>query len=158
LYFCGSSHLIHSITGFTNNLFGLDCIKPRAQTKSPVAITKAIVGAIKELVLSANTCLVRAAVTSRIVVSNRSTANCILCWFIYPFISQEQNSQNSCSRSISKHGCKSHYEGGKKYCRRCDVYLYHNGVFCLTPQSDSTKAIHSNSGIYYKQVVNDNIC
>jgi len=25
---------------------------------------------------------------------------------------------------------KSHYEGGKKYCRRCEVYYYHNGVFC----------------------------
>jgi hypothetical protein len=25
---------------------------------------------------------------------------------------------------------KSHYEGGKKYCRRCEVYYYHDGVFC----------------------------
>jgi hypothetical protein len=26
---------------------------------------------------------------------------------------------------------KSHYEGCKKYCRRCEVYYYHDGVFCL---------------------------
>jgi hypothetical protein len=25
---------------------------------------------------------------------------------------------------------RSHYEGGKKYCRRCEVYIYHDGVFC----------------------------
>ena len=25
---------------------------------------------------------------------------------------------------------KSHYEGGKKYCRRCEVYYSHNGIFC----------------------------
>ncbi|MGB7954460.1 MAG: hypothetical protein WCF23_10795 [Candidatus Nitrosopolaris sp.] len=25
---------------------------------------------------------------------------------------------------------KSHYEGGKKYCRRCEVYYYHDGMFC----------------------------
>ncbi|MDQ6862646.1 MAG: hypothetical protein M3044_02360 [Thermoproteota archaeon] len=25
---------------------------------------------------------------------------------------------------------KSHYEGGKKYCRRCEVYYCHNGGFC----------------------------
>jgi hypothetical protein len=25
---------------------------------------------------------------------------------------------------------KSHYEGGKKYCRRYEVYYYHNDVFC----------------------------
>ena len=25
---------------------------------------------------------------------------------------------------------KSHYEGGKKYCRRCEVYFCHNGFFC----------------------------
>jgi uncharacterized Zn finger protein (UPF0148 family) len=25
---------------------------------------------------------------------------------------------------------KSHYENGKKYCRRCEVYYYHDGVFC----------------------------
>ena len=25
---------------------------------------------------------------------------------------------------------RSHYEGGKKYCRRCEVYFFHNGSFC----------------------------
>lgn len=25
---------------------------------------------------------------------------------------------------------RSHYEGSKKYCRRCEVYFCHNGVFC----------------------------
>ncbi len=25
---------------------------------------------------------------------------------------------------------KSRYEGGKKYCRRCEVYYYHEGIFC----------------------------
>ena len=25
---------------------------------------------------------------------------------------------------------KSHYEGGKKYCRRCEIYFSHDGVFC----------------------------
>jgi hypothetical protein len=25
---------------------------------------------------------------------------------------------------------KSRYEGGKKYCRICEVHFYHNGVFC----------------------------
>src|SRR5438093_581959 len=25
---------------------------------------------------------------------------------------------------------KSHYDAGKKYCRRCEVFLYHNGTFC----------------------------
>jgi len=39
--------------------------------------------------------------------------------------------RNLCERLYSKiiFG-KSHYEGGKKYCRRCDVYYYHSGVFC----------------------------
>ncbi|MDQ6862555.1 MAG: hypothetical protein M3044_01905 [Thermoproteota archaeon] len=26
---------------------------------------------------------------------------------------------------------KSHYEGGKKYCRRCEIYFSYDGVFCL---------------------------
>jgi uncharacterized Zn finger protein (UPF0148 family) len=39
--------------------------------------------------------------------------------------------RNLCERLYSKiiFG-KSRYEGGKKYCRRCEVYLYHSGVFC----------------------------
>ena len=40
--------------------------------------------------------------------------------------------RNLCDRLHSKiiFG-KNHYEGSKKYCRRCEVYCYHNGVFCL---------------------------
>ncbi|MDP9287105.1 MAG: hypothetical protein M3P08_02775 [Thermoproteota archaeon] len=39
--------------------------------------------------------------------------------------------RNLCERLYSKiiFG-KSHYEGGKKYCRRCEVYYCHTGVFC----------------------------
>jgi hypothetical protein len=39
--------------------------------------------------------------------------------------------RNLCQRLYSKivFG-KSHYEGGKKYCRRCEVYYCHDGVFC----------------------------
>jgi len=25
---------------------------------------------------------------------------------------------------------KSHYEGGRKYCRRCEIYFSYDGVFC----------------------------
>jgi hypothetical protein len=39
--------------------------------------------------------------------------------------------KNLCERLYSKivFG-KSHYEGGKKYCRRCEIYFYYDGVFC----------------------------
>src|ERR1700716_4127453 len=39
--------------------------------------------------------------------------------------------RNLCERLYSKiiFG-KSHYEGGKKYCRRCEVYFFHDGSFC----------------------------
>ena len=39
--------------------------------------------------------------------------------------------RNLCERLYSKiiFG-KSHYEGGKKYCRRCEVYFYCNSLFC----------------------------
>lgn len=39
--------------------------------------------------------------------------------------------RNLCERLYSKiiFG-KSHYEGGRKYCRRCEVYFYHDWVFC----------------------------
>ena len=39
--------------------------------------------------------------------------------------------RNLCQRIYSKiiFG-KSHYQGGKKYCRRCEIYFYHYGVFC----------------------------
>ena len=39
--------------------------------------------------------------------------------------------RNLCERLYSKIIVgKSHYEGGKKYCRRCEVYYYHDGLFC----------------------------
>ncbi|HET7149069.1 MAG TPA: hypothetical protein VFI73_11275 [Candidatus Nitrosopolaris sp.] len=39
--------------------------------------------------------------------------------------------KNLCEKLYSKivFG-KSRYEGGKKYCRRCEVYYYHQGTFC----------------------------
>jgi hypothetical protein len=39
--------------------------------------------------------------------------------------------RNLCDRLYSKiiFG-KSHYEGGRKYCRRCEIYLVHDGMFC----------------------------
>src|SRR6266487_4425108 len=39
--------------------------------------------------------------------------------------------RNLCQRFYSKivFG-KSHYESGNKYCRRCENYYCHNGVFC----------------------------
>ena len=39
--------------------------------------------------------------------------------------------RNLCGRLYSKiiFG-RSHYEGGKKYCRRCEIYCCHDGVFC----------------------------
>jgi hypothetical protein len=39
--------------------------------------------------------------------------------------------RNLCERLYSKivFG-KNHYEGGKKYSRRCEVYLLHDGAFC----------------------------
>jgi hypothetical protein len=38
--------------------------------------------------------------------------------------------RNLCQRLYSKivFG-KSHYEGGKKYCRRCEIYFSYDGVF-----------------------------
>ena len=39
--------------------------------------------------------------------------------------------RNLCERLYSKIiFSKSHYEDGRKYCRRCEVYYCHNGVFC----------------------------
>src|SRR6266704_6578049 len=39
--------------------------------------------------------------------------------------------RNLCERLYSKivFG-KSHYEGGKKYCRRCEIYFSYDDVFC----------------------------
>ena len=39
--------------------------------------------------------------------------------------------KNICERLDSKMQVgKSNYLIGKKYCRKCEVYLYHDGVFC----------------------------
>jgi uncharacterized Zn finger protein (UPF0148 family) len=39
--------------------------------------------------------------------------------------------RNICERIYSKRQVgQSDYLVGKKYCRRCEVYLYHNGTFC----------------------------
>jgi hypothetical protein len=46
-------------------------------------------------------------------------------------------------------GAGGNYFDGKNYCRRCEVYLYHNGLFCpccgmllrLTPSSRACKEI-----------------
>jgi uncharacterized paraquat-inducible protein A len=41
--------------------------------------------------------------------------------------------RNICERIYSKKIVfgKSNYSVGKKYCRRCEVYMYHNeGIFC----------------------------
>ena len=39
--------------------------------------------------------------------------------------------RNLCERFYSKIIVgKSKYQGGKKYCRRCEVYFLHDGLFC----------------------------
>jgi hypothetical protein len=40
--------------------------------------------------------------------------------------------RNICERMYSEKIVfgKSNYYDGKKYCRRCEVYMYHNGMFC----------------------------
>jgi hypothetical protein len=39
--------------------------------------------------------------------------------------------RNICERIYSKIVVgESHYSVGKKYCRRCEIYLYHEGLFC----------------------------
>ena len=39
--------------------------------------------------------------------------------------------RNICERIYSKIIVgQSHYSVGKKYCRRCEIYLYHEGLFC----------------------------
>ena len=40
-----------------------------------------------------------------------------------------------CRNICDRLGCKRSFEYdqyivGKKYCRRCEVYIYHNGLFC----------------------------
>jgi len=39
--------------------------------------------------------------------------------------------RNICEKIYSKIEVgQSHYLTGKKYCRRCEAYMYHNGMFC----------------------------
>jgi hypothetical protein len=39
--------------------------------------------------------------------------------------------RNICERIYSKIQVgEANYSVGKKYCRRCEIYLYHNGIFC----------------------------
>jgi hypothetical protein len=38
--------------------------------------------------------------------------------------------RNLCESFYSKIVGKSKYHGGKKYCRRCEVYFLHDGLFC----------------------------
>ncbi len=68
-----------------------------------------------------------------IFVSLMSTDSLISHVFSIPTFSLQftMACRNLCERLYSKiiFG-KSHYEGGKKYCRRCEVYYYHDGVFC----------------------------
>jgi hypothetical protein len=59
--------------------------------------------------------------------------------------------RNICERIYSKKilSGKSNYSIGKKYCRRCEVYMYHDRLFCpccgmqlrLTPSSRRCKEI-----------------
>src|SRR6266567_1969130 len=47
------------------------------------------------------------------------------------FLQIPMTCRNLCERLYSKYIVgKSHYEGGKKYCRRCEVYFYHDSKFC----------------------------
>ena len=38
--------------------------------------------------------------------------------------------RNLCERFDSSPVGKAHYANGNKYCRRCEVYFFHNGIFC----------------------------
>ncbi len=39
--------------------------------------------------------------------------------------------RNLCERFNSRFTVGgSHYENGKKYCRRCEIYFFHDGIFC----------------------------
>jgi predicted amidophosphoribosyltransferase len=60
--------------------------------------------------------------------------------------------KNICERIRYKRtsfGTGGNYFDGKKYCRRCEVYMYHDGLFCpccgmqlrLTPSSRACKEI-----------------
>ena len=47
-----------------------------------------------------------------------------LVWSPIPLMSPRQSNYSKVNDG------KSHYEDGRKYCRRCEVYYYHIGVFC----------------------------
>ena len=39
--------------------------------------------------------------------------------------------RNLCERFDSRFTAgKAHYGNGNKYCRRCEVYFFHDGIFC----------------------------
>jgi hypothetical protein len=39
--------------------------------------------------------------------------------------------RNICEKIYSRTEVgQSHYLAGKKYCRRCEIYMYHDGIFC----------------------------
>jgi hypothetical protein len=52
--------------------------------------------------------------------------------FFYHILVPKLVCRNICERIYSKKILfgKSNYSVGKKYCRRCAVYLYHEGLFC----------------------------
>ncbi|MFL6396327.1 MAG: hypothetical protein ACJ706_04110 [Nitrososphaeraceae archaeon] len=51
---------------------------------------------------------------------------------IFSYTSSPLACRNICERIYSKKIVfgKSNYSVGKKYCRRCEVYLYHKDMFC----------------------------
>jgi hypothetical protein len=57
---------------------------------------------------------------------------------------------------------RSRYEGGKKYCRRCEVYYYQESVYCrccgmalrMSPTSKRDKETHS--GVANNITIGDN--
>src|SRR5919204_6793269 len=52
--------------------------------------------------------------------------------------------KNICERLDSKMQVgKSNYLVGKKYCRKCEVYLYHDGVFCPCCKSQLRTTPHN---------------
>jgi hypothetical protein len=60
--------------------------------------------------------------------------------------------RNLCERFDSRFTAGgSHYGNGKKYCRRCEVYFLHYGIFCpccgmalrMSPTSKRDKETHS---------------
>ena len=69
--------------------------------------------------------------------------------FSHPTFSLQSNMvcRNLCDRLNSKtiFG-KSHYEDGKKYCRRCEIYLFHQHIL-VTDDSNKGKDFHTCSSL-----------